>query len=400
MVRRQADEARERERITQELRVARLIQQNFLPTVLPSLPGWTLGAHYRPAREVGGDFYDFVPLADGRIGIVIGDVTDKGVPAALVMATTRSLVREAVHQVAEPADVLARVNRSLHADIPANMFVTCQYALVDPASGELVLANAGHPLPYLHRAGMVSEVRMTGLPLGMMPGAKYDQLEVVVPPGAGLLFHSDGLAEAHAPDGEMFGTPRLMGLVGKHPGGLELIDMLLGELAAFTGPAWEVEDDVTLVTAHRAGAGSEARQVLDEFTAPSAPGNELDVARRVVAAVGSLLTPQRRERLQTAVAEAAMNAMEHGNGYRPDLDVKVAVVATGEGVVVAIGDHGAGGDIPAGTAPDLVAKLAGTEPPRGWGLFLVRQMVDDVSTRREGGMHVIELTMRRDGGGP
>ncbi len=140
----QAVQVQERERINQELRVARLIQQQFLPAGVPDIPGWTIGAYYRPAREVGGDFYDFLHLPDGRIGIVIGDVTDKGVPAALVMATTSGLVREIANQGGEPAEVLERVNRRLVDDIPPNMFVTCQFAAFEPATGLLTLANAGH----------------------------------------------------------------------------------------------------------------------------------------------------------------------------------------------------------------------------------------------------------------
>ena len=159
VMRQQATEVRERERIAQELRVARLIQQNFLPTQLPEVDGWRIGTFYQPAREVGGDFYDFVPLSDGRVGFMIGDVTDKGVPAALVMATTRSLMREAAQQITEPAYVLERVNRTLVADIPRNMFVTCQYAAFDPASGKLTMANAGHNLPYLSGSSGVSEIR-------------------------------------------------------------------------------------------------------------------------------------------------------------------------------------------------------------------------------------------------
>ena len=175
VMRTQAAQAGERERMAQELRVARLIQQQFLPTTLPEVPGWRIGTYYRPAQEVGGDFYDFLQLPDGRIGVVIGDVSGKGVPAALVMATTRSLLREVAQQVVEPAGVLERVNRALVGDIPRNMFVTCQYAAIDPTSGKLTLANAGHNVPYLSGGGDLLEVRATGMPLGIMGDARYDE---------------------------------------------------------------------------------------------------------------------------------------------------------------------------------------------------------------------------------
>jgi predicted ester cyclase len=142
-------EIRERERVEQELRVARSIQQASLPKEVPTLGGWQITPYYRPAREVGGDFYDFLELPGGHLGLVVGDATGKGVPAALVMASARSMLR-AVAQASEfPGEVLGSINDPLVTDIPANMFVTCFYAILDPKSGRLTYANAGHDLPYL-----------------------------------------------------------------------------------------------------------------------------------------------------------------------------------------------------------------------------------------------------------
>ncbi len=162
LVRQQQQEAKERERIEQELKVARLIQQTLLPKALPDLPGYDVAAYYQPAREVGGDFYDFFDLEDGRLGLVVGDVTDKGVPAALVMATTRTMLRAAAQRLLSPGEVLERVNEVLVADIPANMFVTCLYAILEPDNGRLVYANAGHDLPYRRRAGRSRARRSSG----------------------------------------------------------------------------------------------------------------------------------------------------------------------------------------------------------------------------------------------
>ncbi|MGF1473103.1 MAG: PP2C family protein-serine/threonine phosphatase [Rubrobacteraceae bacterium] len=252
LVRQQQLEAQERERIEQELRVARLIQQTLLPKSVPEPGGYQLGAYYQPAREVGGDFYDFLELPDGRLGVVVGDVTDKGVPAALVMATTRTMLRAAAQRFDSPGDVLERVNDVLHPDIPPNMFVTCLYAILDPQTGRLQYANAGHDLPYMRHAEGAAELRATGMPLGLMPGMGYEEKEVVLGDGDTVLFYSDGLVEAHAPDKEMFGFPRLQGLVGAHKGnGPELMDFLLTELDRFTGKDWEQEDDITLVTLQR-----------------------------------------------------------------------------------------------------------------------------------------------------
>src|SRR5918992_1431693 len=248
----QEQEAQERERIEQELRVARLIQQTLLPKTLPELPGYDVAAYYQPAREVGGDFYDFLDLEDGRLGLVVGDVTDKGVPAALVMATTRTMLRAAAQRLDTPGEVLKRVNDVLVQEIPPNMFVTCLYAILDRESGRLVYAKARHDLPYRRRAGRSEgseELRARGMPLGLMPGMAYEEKEIVLEKGESVLFYSDGLVEAHDAHREMFGFPRLQGLVGTHrSGGSALIGFLLSELTRFTGEDWEQEDDITLMT--------------------------------------------------------------------------------------------------------------------------------------------------------
>ncbi len=142
LVRQQEAEARTRQRFEQELEVARLIQQNFLPKQLPELAGWQVAAYYRPAREVGGDFYDVIPLPDGKVGFVIGDVTDKGVPAALVMAATRSVLRASAQRLVDPGEVLERVNEHLCPDMPEKMFVTCLYGVLDPRA-----ATSASPTP-------------------------------------------------------------------------------------------------------------------------------------------------------------------------------------------------------------------------------------------------------------
>src|SRR5215207_1505646 len=148
-------ELHERELVEQELRVARSIQHASLPKELPQLQGWQISPYYRPAREVGGDFYDFHLLSEGRVGVVVGDATGKGVPAALVMSTTCGMLQLAARALDSfsPSDVLERVNEALLARIPPNMFVTCFYVIIEPRSGSLSYANAGHTLPCCKRRG-------------------------------------------------------------------------------------------------------------------------------------------------------------------------------------------------------------------------------------------------------
>ncbi len=251
----------ERARIEQDLRTARNIQQSLLPREVPALEGWHFTPYYRPAQEVGGDFYDFHSFDDGRLGVVIGDVSGEGIPAALVMAITRTMLRTAARATDSPGEALAQVNGLLSADIPAGMFVTCFYALLDPASGRLRYANAGHDLPYHRHGSAVSELRATGMPLGLLPDTRYEELEATLDVDDRVLFYSDGLVEAHNAQREMFGFPRLMQLIGKEPDGTPLIEYLLAQLSAFTGPNWEQEDDVTLLELSRTVATVSASPV-------------------------------------------------------------------------------------------------------------------------------------------
>jgi serine phosphatase RsbU (regulator of sigma subunit) len=246
-----------RRSIEQELRVARSIQQALLPQGLPQLDGWQITPYYQPAKEVGGDFYDFFNLEEGRLGVVEGDATGKGMPAALVASATCSMLRAVAQALgsSSPGEVLSRVNETLLARIPANMFVTCFYAILEPESGRLIYANAGHDLPYLHRRiGHAEELRARGMPLGLMPGMSYEEKETTLQAGQAALFYSDGLVEAHDPKGEMFGFPRLRALVAEHGAERSLESSLLEELYSFVGEGWEQEDDITLLTLQRSTA--------------------------------------------------------------------------------------------------------------------------------------------------
>ena len=251
-------EIRQRELVEQELEVARSIQQASLPKEVPTLEGWQISPFYRPAREVGGDFYDFHFLSEGRVGLVVGDATGKGVPAALVMSTTLGMIQLAAGALdsSSPGEVLSRVNETLFARIPPNMFVTCFYAILDPESATLSYANAGHDLPYVLRGsgGECEELRARGMPLGLMPQMSYEEKEIVLQEGDSALFYTDGFVEAHDPQREMFGFPRLRALIAEHAVEGSLGEFLMEELYSFVGEGWEQEDDITLLTLHRSSA--------------------------------------------------------------------------------------------------------------------------------------------------
>jgi serine phosphatase RsbU (regulator of sigma subunit) len=245
-----------RQSTEQELMLARSIQRASLPEEVPQLEGWQIAPYYQPAREVGGDFYDFHLLSEGRVGLVVGDATGKGVPAALVMSTTCGMLQLAAQgsDSSSPGEVLKRVNEALTVRIPANMFVTCFYAILDPRSASLSYANAGHDLPYLQRRGEAEELRARGMPLGLMPGMGYEEKQTILEAGEAALFYSDGLVEAHDSKGEMFGFPRLRELVAQHGEERTLGNLLLEELYSFVGEGWEQEDDITLLTLKRSAS--------------------------------------------------------------------------------------------------------------------------------------------------
>src|SRR5262245_46073625 len=309
------------------------------------------------------------------------------------------------------------------------MFVTCSYAILDPATGRLRYANAGHDLPYQRRLSGVGELRATGMPLGAMPGSRYEEKETTLARGEHVLLYSDGLVEAHSPAYEMFGFPRLEAFMGQHADGGTLIEFLLAQLSDFTGDGWEQEDDVTLVALqHLAASGPSGNghlpspekqasepdgggyvrggewRLLNEWSFPSAPGNErLAIAALTETLGDDLLSQRRREQLASAVAEATMNAMEHGNHYQPELPVMVEALLSDTAVAVRISDEGGAGMGGEGEAletpdgyepPDLAAKLAGLQTPRGWGLFLIKHLVDEVRVSADEKRHTVELIMR------
>lgn len=394
LARQQQVEARERERLAQEMRVARVIQQTLLPKEIPSIPGWKMAAYWQPARAVSGDFYDFIEFPNGCLGIIVGDVTDKGVPAALVMATTRGILRSAAERLASPGEVLRQANNNLCPDIPPNMFVTCLYILLNPATGKMTYANAGHNVPYQWTEGGVVELRARGMPLGLMPDMEYEEKETTLAAGDRLLLYSDGLVEAHNASGEMFGFPRLRDLLAHPDCRQDMIACLVARLADFTGPGWEQEDDVTFVSMERSNPPSETWRELLRFDLPSQPGNERMAMERVAEAVTGLRLPELRlERLKTAIAEATMNAMEHGNQYRPEKPVEIQVLASNEALLVRIRDQGGSQEIPESEAPNLDAKLAGLQSPRGWGLFLIKNMVDEMRVFSDENHHTVELEL-------
>ena len=246
-------EMAERERLERELQLAHEIQQTFMPSQLPDLPGWELAFAWWAARQVAGDFYDFFRLSDGRLGLVIADVADKGMPAALFMALTRTLMRAAALEETSPAAALARVNELLVPDAQHGMFVTIVYAILSLDTGELAYANAGHNLPLVLRpdAQRLERLNKGGMALGVLAGVQLEEHVVSLAPGDSVVFYTDGITEAFSPQGDIYGEERLHVTVQAADGSAQaILDAIATSVVAFAGDA-APSDDRTLMVLRR-----------------------------------------------------------------------------------------------------------------------------------------------------
>jgi serine phosphatase RsbU (regulator of sigma subunit) len=240
------------ERVSQELRLAGEIQSSLIPFEIPRVPGWRISVTLNPAEETYGDFFDLIPLPDGRLGLIIADVVDKGVGAALYMALTRTLLRTyAIEAESDPELVLFATNSRMLADTTSNLFVTAFYGVLDPVSGQMDYSNAGHNPPYLVRPGehvVIQELIRTGIPIGVQEGATWSKAFVQFQPGDRLLLYTDGIPEADNGYGEYLTTGPMLEIAKANLdlSAEELQDRILQDLSDFVGEAPQ-SDDITLM---------------------------------------------------------------------------------------------------------------------------------------------------------
>jgi sigma-B regulation protein RsbU (phosphoserine phosphatase) len=252
-------EVRYLQRINQELDLAWQIQSGFLPPKMPAIPGWQLAAKLKPSRETSGDFYDLIPLPNGRLGIVIADVADKGMGAALFMVLSRTLIRTYTTQYhAQPDLVFGATNRRILADTDTNQFVTVFYSILDPAVGTLTYCNAGHVPPYLLSAQSgkaVQTLRRTGLPLGILEDTSWEQGTVQLAPGDALVLYTDGITDAEDGEGVFFGQERLLEVAEANRGqpAQDVQAALLAEVHQFVGDAPQFDDIALMVVVRSSG---------------------------------------------------------------------------------------------------------------------------------------------------
>ena len=239
-------------RFEQELALAGRVQANFLTSEIPEMPGWQLSVTLKPARETSGDFYDINPLSGGQLGLLVADVAGKGVGAALYMALNWSLLRTYVPEYpAQPELVYEAVNRRILRDTQAEMFVTAFYGILDPATGRLVYANAGHNPPFLisaQKGGDVQKLAATGKPLGMFEDETWQQGIVQLAPGDVLVSYTDGVTEAQNAEDSLFGEERLLSCVRANVGqsATDIRDAIIKDVYKHMGYAPQY-DDVTLL---------------------------------------------------------------------------------------------------------------------------------------------------------
>ena len=341
---------------------------------------------------MGGDFYDFIELPDGLIGLVVGDVTDKGVPAALVMATTHSILRAEAPAFVSPSKVLERANDLLVQEIPPQMFVTCLYGVLDPATGRLRYANAGHNLPMSAPDGVV-ELRATGMPLGAMPDMTYEEKEATLAPGDTVLLHSDGLVEAHNREREMFGFPRLAALTGCSGG-------RGADRPAPGGARWVHRARLGAGGRHHPGRPAPRTGVAGgRAPEPRGRADLLPLLSEATSAWQSTRWPPRwpiwayrarLERLKTAVGETAMNAIEYGSENRPDITFEDIVIA--DELAVRANRPGGVRPIPGSRDPRPGPQAGRGPDPAGLGPLPDREQVDELRTVSTN-HYTIELVM-------
>ncbi len=253
----------EKGRMERELQMAREVQASLLPHETPQIPGWEFAARWQPAREVAGDYYDFIPVgfnlaqvpnpAPG-LGIVIADVSDKGMAAALFMALTRSIVRASVGHAPSPADGIARANRLICADSTGGMFVTLFYALLNPEAGEITYVNAGHNPPLLCKQGdraeqdQLTQLTRTGMALGVVAASSFEQRTVHLSPGDFILLYTDGVTDATDAHLQDFGMERLRRVILEHRHApatdvVAALEQAIGDFTSSTAPF----DDIAIV---------------------------------------------------------------------------------------------------------------------------------------------------------
>ncbi len=398
------------ERVVHELALAWQIQESILPDELPPVAGWKLSATLKPARETSGDFYDVISLPNGRLGILIADVADKGMGAALYMALSRTLIRTyAFEYDSQPEIVLSATNRRLLMDIHASMFVTVFYGILDPATGTLTYCNAGHNPPYLLSAqngGAVQVLLKTGMVLGVVEDMDWKQETVQLAPGDVLLLYTDGITEAQNLQEEFFGEKRLLETVQANRGhsAQDIQGALIAEVLKFAGDAPQF-DDITLMVVVRAlpkniamkGRITKSNQL--ELKVKAKLENLAVIGNFITEAMKQLGIEQETFPVELAVDEACTNIIQHAYSGDSEKPIRILCSISGNDLVIRIRDWGKPFNPDSVSAPDTESELFERELG-GLGILLMRKVMDEVryvfQARRYNELIMIKHLLQKD----
>jgi sigma-B regulation protein RsbU (phosphoserine phosphatase) len=399
----------------QELDLARQLQRSILPRRFPQSPAYELYADMCPAKEVGGDFYDFFEVGPGRVAVAIGDVSGKGMAAALFMAVARTLLRASALAGLAPGACLQRVNELLSDGNDASMFVSLFYGVLDLASGELVYANGGHSPPYrIASDGQVTGLAPTGgMALGVMPGSAYAEKAVALGPGEGLFLYTDGVTEALDRQSNEFGDARLVDALRQSggSGARAILERVTAAAGRFVGDAAQ-SDDMTCLALRYGGAGT-AQQTAADADAPAANptpttgdanrrlsvtlSNRPDEIRRLAALLEGFgeangLSPKLIFNLNLSFDELLTNIISYGYDDDAAHEIEVNVTLADDLLTATLEEEAKPFDPLSAPQPDLDATLE-ERPVGGLGIHIVKTLMDDVAYERRQGRN--RLVMRK-----
>ena len=377
----------EKERIEADLRIAHDIQQSMVPSSLPDAPCVEMSALLRPARAVGGDLYDVFRMGTEEIAFLIGDVSGKGVPAALMMAVASTLLRTLGANKRDPGLILSKANAELAADNDACLFVTAFLGILNPKTGEIRYANAGHTEPMLLRRGAKAEYLAVtpSLPLGIEEEVEFANESLTLEPGEAILLYTDGITEAFNPDHVAFGEERFLdGLSGKDwPTVGEVVAGTVGLVDEFTAGAPQ-SDDLTMLVVRYGGAKSTER--AEDAGIEVILGSDLEEMPGLMEAMTAFgeshgLTSDVIMEAQLVLEEAVANSMNHGFTDDADHRVEVRIAIEGQNLILEVTDDGIAYDPLARPPVDVDAPLE-ERPVGGLGVHLIRSLMDDVTYER------------------
>ena len=382
----------EKSLIESELDLARRIQSDMLVTAFPDDTagnGFDIYASMTPAREVGGDFYDFFMIDDTRLGLVIADVSGKGIPAALFMTRAMTLIKASAGQWQRPEEVLADVNNKICENNDEEMFVTAWFGILDTVTGNLAAANGGHEYPLFRNAqedfSMIKDKH--GFVLGGLPGTTYTGYEMDMEPGSCIFLYTDGLAEAQSEAGVFFGTDRVLDVLNKEPCASpeKIISGMARAVKDFTGDARQF-DDLTMMCVRFTGRCKRTLRVAAD----------IENIEKVTELVGEVLkgtdcSCQVRDKINVAVDEIFSNIAKYA--YAPgkgDVTVSAETDKDRESITVTFKDNGKKYDPLEVNDPD-VSLSADERTPGGLGVYMVRKLMDDVSYEYKDGQNILKI---------